>query len=143
VAHNIARECKPRRLGHGPAIARLDDPERPHGTYSVICHIFPREYGDDARLSESRNGIDTGYSRMRMRRAQKDAMQSTGPGDIRDKTTMAEQKPAILDAPQGSANALVISHNRLLQLLAEEVEPLEGGFVGDHEKVRLIRSCFV
>ena len=66
MAHNLTRERKTRRFGHGPAIARMNDPQRPHGTDPVVRQVVAAEHGSDAGMAQSRRSIEAGYPRMRM-----------------------------------------------------------------------------
>ncbi len=108
MAHGAARECKARRLGHRTSVARLNDPERPHGLDAVRRHVASGEHGNDAQRGDGSGCVDPANSRVRMRRAHKHAVQGAVSRDVGHEAPAAEQKPAILDAAERRANALVM-----------------------------------
>jgi hypothetical protein len=109
VAHDIARQRKARRLGHGFAVARLNDPQRPHGPDAVGGHVVSAEHRDDARTSARRGCIDRANLRVPMEGAHENAMQGTGSIDVGHEAATAEQKAAILEAAKRRTDALMIA----------------------------------
>ena len=108
MAHGFAREREARRLGHGRAIARTHRPQRPHRRHAVSRHIGAREHRDDAGRGARGRRVNPADGRVRVRGADQRAGKRAGELDVGHETPAAGEKALIFDAPQRSANTLIV-----------------------------------
>ena len=108
VTNRVAGERKARRLRHGRAVARANDPERTHRRHAVGCHVGAGEHRDHAGHCHRRGRIDPPDAGMRVRRADEHTVQRAGQFDVRHEAPKPQQESSILDPSQRRTDALVI-----------------------------------
>ncbi len=105
MAHAPQGQRRVRRLDHGRAVPRLDQPAAGQAADLVGGHVGAGEDAGDPRGLPRRRGVDAADARVRVRRAQDVGVELVGPVDVVGVAAVAGDEAPVLLAPEARADA--------------------------------------